>query len=672
LPLESTVYFRLLGYGATGSAGTFYLGDLGNTTGVDFGLNGKLSTSVAASGFGTLGIDTAGTSTFSGSITNNNTATLTAASGGTANFNGIISGAGTINKTGAGVVSLAATNTYTGTTTVSAGTLNIASAGSIASSDVTVANAATLKATNSYTSSSLPASAIIGAITLNSGASIDLTAGSLKGTTLTVAALSGADVTNISYTLGNTLALTGAPTLNGNLNLTVDGTSAVAGTNNLITWSGSKSGAGSFTSTLNSTPAGLRGVLKTSSAAVSADYYTLATADASQTVNVGNVRVGVNKTAALTLTNKSASGTYSENLTTNGFSNTSSGFTATGTAAIGAGSSGSGTLAVGITATAAGAQSGSTTLALQSTAVNSSGLSAYNLSSQAITITGTAYDLASPTYSTTTKAFGNVRAGATVSSQNINFANTTITNASYQDSLDVSGSKTNSAITLGNGFNVAAGNNANLSVSANTATAGSLNDTITLSLTSNANGVSGLSNSSITPSGTVAVTGAVYDLASPTYATTAKAFGNVRTGATVSSQNINFANTTITNASYQDSLDVSGSKTNSAITLGNGFKVAAGNNANLSVSANTATAGSLNDTITLSLTSNANGVSDLSNSSITPSGTVAVTGAVYDQLAQPTQPLPRHLVMFVLVLMYRLRTSTSLTPRLLTLPTKIA
>jgi hypothetical protein len=80
-----------------------------------------------------------------------------------------------------------------------------------------------------------------------------------------------------------------------------------------------------------------------------------------------------------------------------------SGFTATGSASIAGGASGSGTLAVGITAATAGAQSGSTTLALQSTAVNSSGLSAYDLSSQTITITGAAYDLASPTYATTTK-----------------------------------------------------------------------------------------------------------------------------------------------------------------------------------------------------------------------------------------------------------------------------
>jgi autotransporter-associated beta strand protein len=562
------------------------------------------------------------------------TANIDVSSGKTATLSGVISPTttgGKLTKTGNGSLVLSNTNTYSGATTVSAGTLTLSGSGSIASSAVTVANSATLKATNS----SMPDSAITGAITLSSGALVDLTAGSLKSTTLTVATLSGSDVTNISYTLGNSLALTGAPTLTGNLNLTVNGTSAVAGTNNLITWSGSKSGAGYFTSTLNNTPNGLRGVLKTASASVSADYYALATADASQTVNVGNVRVGVNKTAALTLTNNSVAGIYSENLSSNGFSNVSTGFTATGTAAIAAGASGSGNLTVGITAASAGTQSGSATLALQSTAVNSSGLSAYNLSSQAITITGTAYDIASPTYVTTAKDFGNVRAGASVSDQNINFANTTITNANYQDSLAVSGSKTNSKISLGTVSNITAGNNANLSVTANTATAGSLADTITLTLTSNANGVSGLSNSSITPTGTIAVTGAVYDYAQAKFSGSVVDFGFVHQGATVSSQNVAIGNAAISNASFQDKLDVSGSSDNAGVSVtgftGLAASASGATTSNLAVGASSSTLGSLNGTLSLTLTSNANGVSGLSNDTATRagSGDITTTGTVY-------------------------------------------
>jgi hypothetical protein len=73
----------------------------------------------------------------------------------------------------------------------------------------------------------MPASAITGAITLNSGAIIDLTAGSLKATSLTVAALGGGASPTISYTIGNSFALTGALTLPGNL--TIDLTSTISG-----------------------------------------------------------------------------------------------------------------------------------------------------------------------------------------------------------------------------------------------------------------------------------------------------------------------------------------------------------------------------------------------------------------------------------------------------------
>ncbi len=238
--------FRNGGATPTG-AGTWYFKDRTGRTD-DLGIQGYVGTPFnnPATGSGTLGINSTGASTYTGTITNYNELTLTAASGGTATFSGIISGGGTINKTGAGTVNLSGVNTYSGATTVSNGILNIGSAGSIASSAVTVANAATLKATNSYTGASMPASAIAGAITLNSGALVDLTEGSLKATSLTVAALSGADVTKISYTIGKSLALTGGLTLTGNL--AIDLTSELTGGDyDVVTWLGSRSGTGVFT-----------------------------------------------------------------------------------------------------------------------------------------------------------------------------------------------------------------------------------------------------------------------------------------------------------------------------------------------------------------------------------------------------------------------------------------
>ena len=249
------------------------------------------------------------------------------------------------------------------------------------------------------------------------------------------------------------------------------------------------------------------------------------------------------------------------------------------------------------------------------------------------------YDYANAGYATTTKNFGNVRVGDSPSQQTVSFTNNAITNASYQDSLDVSGSKTNSKITLGSGFNVAAGASArNLTVDASTATAGSLADTITLSLTSNANSVSGLSNSSITPSGTIAVTGNVYDYAKANYNGASLDFGYVHKGASVSNQNVAIGNKTITNASYQDTLDVSGTSTSGLVSVTGFNGLAASTNGattdNLVVGVDSSTVGSLAGTVNLTLTSNANGVSGLSNGTATRSGTGSITtsGAVYSGL----------------------------------------
>jgi autotransporter-associated beta strand protein len=144
-----TVTFRVANYGATGT-GTWYLNDPGDTTALDFLVNGQIATVVsnAAVGTGALGISEAGTATFSGNVVNNSAATFTAASGGTATFSGAISGAGTVTKTGTGTVTLSGTsaNTFTGATTVSAGTLqlNKSSGVNAIAGNITLSNSATL------------------------------------------------------------------------------------------------------------------------------------------------------------------------------------------------------------------------------------------------------------------------------------------------------------------------------------------------------------------------------------------------------------------------------------------------------------------------------------------------------------------------------------------------
>jgi autotransporter-associated beta strand protein len=154
----TTVTFRLVGYGASATGGNGYLRDI-TSNAADFGISGQIGTGTvgsAASGSGTLGIDVSGTTTFStGTITVNNTATLDATqSDSIAIFQGVITGAGSITKTGEGIVKLSGANDFSGGLTISVGTLQVGEAGSTGSlGSGAVTNNAILKfaRTNSYT-----------------------------------------------------------------------------------------------------------------------------------------------------------------------------------------------------------------------------------------------------------------------------------------------------------------------------------------------------------------------------------------------------------------------------------------------------------------------------------------------------------------------------------------
>lgn len=85
------------------------------------------------------GLNTSGTNTFGGTISMagaNRSATLHAEAGGSVHFDGVLSGAGSIAKTGDGVVQFNANNTYSGNTVVASGTLRLGAAGAISNSPV--------------------------------------------------------------------------------------------------------------------------------------------------------------------------------------------------------------------------------------------------------------------------------------------------------------------------------------------------------------------------------------------------------------------------------------------------------------------------------------------------------------------------------------------------------
>ena len=117
--------------------------------------------------------------------------------------------------------------------------------------------------------------------------------------------------------------------------------------------------------------------------------------------------------------------------------------------------------------------------------------------------------------------------------------------------------------------------------------AGSLAGDLTLAFTSKALAASGLADVGLT-GGTVAVTGFAYDLAQASVASTLSV-GNVRKGDTAT---IAVGNTTITNATYQDALQVAATSSNTGVlTVANPANIAAGQSGNVTLT--TAKAGSL-------------------------------------------------------------------------------
>jgi hypothetical protein len=200
---------------------------------------------------------------------------------------------------------------------------------------------------------------------------------------------------------------------------------------------------------------------------------------------------------------------------------------------------------VRLVAGAAGSLAADLTLTFTSKALAASGLSDLALTGGTVTVTGTAYDLASATVANTL-ALGNTRKGVT----NIVVGNSTITNAAYQDALQVVATSSNSGVLSAvNPANIVAGTTGNVAVT--TVVAGSLAGTnVALALTSKA-AAAGLDDAVLTAQ-TVAITGAVYDYATSSVPATL-VIGNVRLGAT---RTLSVDNVTVANAAYQDALAV--------------------------------------------------------------------------------------------------------------------
>ena len=140
--------------------------------------------------------------------------------------------------------------------------------------------------------------------------------------------------------------------------------------------------------------------------------------------------------------------------------------------------------------------------------MSNAGAYAWSSTPGAVSISQTGYDFAQPAVlSGGTLAFGNVHAGAAAAVA-LALGNTVKSNSAYQDSLNGT-VVDNSGLFAANSFSsLAAGNSSSLTFTAASGTAGLLSS-LAVSFTSNANGVLGLSDSTL-GSTTISVTGQVY------------------------------------------------------------------------------------------------------------------------------------------------------------------
>ena len=507
--------------GAT--TGTLTVSNLNTNAGTAVVLN--LSTTAATttgSLSGTINTATSGTNT---ATINNGGRLFTVNQAGAGSYAGVIAGSGgfTLGSLSSNSLTLSGTHTYSGATAVSAGKLTISSAGSINSTSAIAIGAGEFNYNSATALSKSVSFSGTGGTLSGSGTitpAVNVTAGNTLapgnsigtlsfGTGLTVAgtyavqlgtpgATPAAGLSDRTVVTGN-LTLTGSTlSLSDNAGANSQG-SAGTGAYRLMTYTGTLTDTfGSVTNPLSAT---LHESVVYGGGNVDLNLYRLATATAPGTsVSLGIVRVGSNLTGSASVTNSASSDGFSELLKAT--------VTGSGTGFTGVVGGASGTVNYSLATTQAGIQSGSASVVLKSTGAGS--YSDTTLNTTSVALGGTAYDYASPTLNTAGPvAFGNVHVGAANPTANLSITNTTITNASYQDKLNASAATDNLKVT-GNSFTAqTAGTTGSLTLTAGTATAGSLASTVTLGYVSNANGVSGLSNANLA-NGSITTTGQVY------------------------------------------------------------------------------------------------------------------------------------------------------------------
>ena len=580
------------------------------------------------------------------------------------NSTGAGGGAVGVAKFGAGTLSLNGVSTYSGATTVSAGTLALGAGGAIAnSSGISIASSAT------FNVSAVPGYLLAQPLSAKGTGTANVT-GALHAGAQAISLQDGANIGTLA--LGSTLTLSGA-TLRFDLEattsdrITVGGTVSMSGTNiidvaRLTSTTGLVTGAQAYTLitaagglvsggfslsnafiTIGSTNYTLSlsgdathqylGV--TSGSVLLPTTYTLATS-----ASVENIRVGSGtSTITTTITN---TGTIAAN--SDALSYTSLGSTASpGTGVTLGPPATGGTLAANAagTALAVANQTFSSTVA-GSYLVTASGGAVTNTTvggSPALqggvgTATIKVWRLAAPSAIGSPLTFsGNHHVGDLVAAQNLSLTNTATADG-FSEKLDAGiVASTGGAVGTGSVSLLAAGGNSTaLQVGLDTSEVGALSGSVTVSLTSNGTGTSGLGTFALAPQVITVNAGSVYRLAAPNVIGSPVTFsGNYHVGDTVPAQALTLTNDAA-NDGFSEHLDAAFNGSTGGATGTGTISLLAPEDANttsLLVGLNTSTVGAKSGTVTVGLTSNGAGTSSLGTTALASQVVTVNAGNVF-------------------------------------------
>jgi hypothetical protein len=221
--------------------------------------------------------------------------------------------------------------------------------------------------------------------------------------------------------------------------------------------------------------------------------------------------------------------------------------------------------------------------------------------------------------------FGNVHVGGTAT-QTLTVANAA-TPITFAENLDAGLSAATTGFTTAGtitGLAAGASNATALTITENTANAGTLTGTASLGLLSDGTGIDGFGTTAL-PSQTVNLSGAVYALAAPVLSSGTVNLGSIRVGGTFNPGTVTLSDGVAASA-YQESLVYAAS--GAGTTNANGT-IVAGGTAAVGFTLSGATAGNFAGTqASIALTSTGVGTSGLANTSLSPDA-VTINGTVY-------------------------------------------